>query len=174
MADKTNNDMPSRNFIRGLNPPTKTLLSSLVAMFRAILRLPLLIGIKNLLPIKARLYFSPMDDSLENLTVAALNESMRLLMMSNRKASLTQMREICTAGPEGILLQACLTYVEREWAGETQTAGFFRDFHALPPAELATVRQRVSECCRAFSASSIQREPEDFDEGPMWKFNGMD
>ena len=97
IADKTNDDMPSRNRIRGLNPPARTLLSSLVGMFRTILRLPLLIGIRNLLPVKARLYFSRMDDSLENITVAALDESMQLLMMSNRKASLPQMREICTA-----------------------------------------------------------------------------
>ena len=115
-----------------------------------------------------------MHDSLENLTVAVLNESLRLLLMSNRKASLAQMREICTAGMEGTLLNTCLSYVEGEWPGETQAAGFFRDFHALPTSELAAVRERVIECCRGFSATSIRWEPEDFDEGPMWKFNGVD
>lgn len=115
-----------------------------------------------------------MIDPLENLTVPLLNETMRLLQMSNRKVFLSQVREICTAGPEGYLLNACLSYVEREWPGETQAAGFFRDLHALPTAELAGVRQRVIECCGGFSASSIQWEPEDFDEGPMWKFDGIE
>ena len=109
------------------------------------------------------------DHSLEDLTVLILSESMRLLQLSNRKASLAQMREVCTAGPESALLKTCLAYVEQEWPGETQAAGVFRDFHALPSGELAAVQARVIACCQSFSVSSMQGWPEDFDEDPGWE-----
>ena len=84
-----------------------------------------------------------MSNSPERMTVLVLHESMRVLLMCNRKASPAQMREVCTAGPEGTLLKTCLAYIEREWPGETQGAGFFRDFHALSSADLAAVRRLV-------------------------------
>ena len=70
------------------------------------------------------------NDILDRLTVAILNESLRLLQICNRKASPAQISAICTAGQEGTLLQTCLVYVKQEWPGETRVAGFFRDFHA--------------------------------------------
>ena len=110
------------------------------------------------------------DGCLENLTVLVFNESLRLLQMCNRKASLAQMHAICTAGPEGALLKSCLAYVEGEWPGETQAAGFFRDFHALPPDELAALRENVSRHCRG--SVTIPWKPQGSKENLADDFNG--
>lgn len=102
------------------------------------------------------------DDPLENLTVLVFNEAMRLLHMSNRSVSLAQIQAICTAGPDGALLTSCLAYIAREWPAETKAAGFFRDFHALPPTELAALRRNVSRYCRG--SVSFLREPPELDK----------
>ena len=119
-----------------------------------------------------------MHEPANSIAVSVLHESMRMLLMCNRKASPAQMREVCTAGPDGTLLKTCLAHVEREWPGETQAAGFFRDFHALPSDDLDAVRRLVvtytGRSFRSLSFSGFDWKPEDFDEGPMWKFNGMD
>ncbi len=98
-----------------------------------------------------------MENSLDEQAQIVMYESMRLLHMANYRASLAQMREVLTAGPEGKLLQICLAYVKREWPGETQTAGILGVFHALPPAELTALRAILTEMC----ATSRHRPSED-------------
>ena len=90
-----------------------------------------------------------MSDPLTEQAVAVLHEATRLLMMGNRPTSLQQLRSIVTEGPDGPLLRGCVAYIEREWPGETQAAGILRDFHALPPAELGSLRAKLSEICDA-------------------------
>ena len=90
-----------------------------------------------------------MSDPLTEQAVTLLHEAMRLLMMGNRSTSVRQLRRLVTEGPDGLLLRSCVAYIEREWPGETQTAGILRDFHALPTAELASLRAKLSEICDA-------------------------
>ena len=86
-----------------------------------------------------------MNNPLIDQANAVLLETMRLLMMGNRSTSIKHMRRIVTEGPDGLLLRSCLTHIEREWPGETQAAGILRDFHALPPAELAALRAKLHQ-----------------------------
>lgn len=88
-----------------------------------------------------------MNDPVMDQAITVLNETMRLLMMGNRSTSIKHMRCIVTEGPDGPLLRSCLTHIEREWPGETQAEGILRDFHALPPAELAALRAKLHQLC---------------------------
>ncbi len=90
-----------------------------------------------------------MRDPLTEQAVAVLHEGTRLLMMGNQPTSLRQLRRIVNEGPDGSLLCGCVDYIEREWPGETQAAGIMRDFHALPPAELAALRVKLHQICDA-------------------------
>ena len=90
-----------------------------------------------------------MNDLLTDQAVTVLHEGTRLLMMGNRPTSIKHLRRLVSEGPDSPLLRSCVACIEREWHSETQAEGILRDFHALPAAELASLRVKLLQICDA-------------------------